>query len=318
MATRKVLFLNAAHPLLEARLQALGFQCEHEYEAPKEAVARIIDRYEGLVVRSRFSLDADFLSRARRLKFIAREGVGIEHIDTAWAKAHGIRVLTSPEGSRDAVGEHTLGLLLTLMNHLARADRQVRQRQWIREGNRGFEIKGKTVGILGYGHMGRAFAQRLLGFECRVIAYDKFKTLYGDYFAQAVSLDTLFEEADILSIHIPYSRENHHFIDHAFLSRFRKPLFLVNTARGGVLDTAALVCHLQAGRVRGAALDVLEYEEASFERLDLEHPPPPLAWLMQADNVVLSPHIAGWSFESKEGHARVLAAKIEALLRSSS
>lgn len=316
MSERKVLFLNAAHPVLEARLQALGFQCDHDYESPKEVIAQRIGEYTGIVIRSRFSLDATFLAKAERMKFIAREGVGIEHIDTTWAEAHGIRVLTSPEGSRDTVGEHTLGLLLALMNNLARADRQVRQGQWIREGNRGVEIKGKTVGILGYGNMGRAFAQRLLGFECDVIAYDKYRVLYGDYFARAVSLDTLFEQADILSIHIPYSRDNHHFIDDAFLSRFRKPIFLVNTARGGVLDTAALVRHLQAGTVRGAALDVLEYEEMSFEKLDLKHPPEPLAWLMQADNVVLSPHIAGWSFESKEGHARVLAEKIEALVRS--
>ncbi len=311
MADKKVLFLNASHSVLAERLQALGFECIHDYESPKEVLATQIDQYTGIVLRSRITLDAPFLAKAKNLRFIAREGVGLEHIDTQWAEAHGIHVFTSPEGSRDTVGEHALGLLLALMNNLARADRQVRQGQWIREGNRGVEIKGKTVGILGYGNMGRAFSQRLLGFECRVIAYDKYNTLYGDYFAQQVQLDTLFAQTDILSIHIPYTAANHHFVDDAFLSRFRKPIFIVNTARGGVLDTAALVRHLQSGHVKGAALDVLEYEEMSFEKLDLNHPPEPLAWLMQADNVVLSPHIAGWSFESKEGHARVLAEKIE-------
>jgi D-3-phosphoglycerate dehydrogenase / 2-oxoglutarate reductase len=204
-----------------------------------------------------------------------------------------------------------MGLLLSLLNNLSRADRQIRQGQWVREGNRGVELKGKTVGILGYGNMGSAFARKLQGFEARVIAYDKFKTGYGDAFAQEVSLEQLWQEADILSIHIPYSASNHYFIDEAFLARFRKPIYLLNTARGLVLKTSALVGALRSGRVPGAALDVLEYEETSFDEIHAgEHMP----YLLQADNVVLSPHIAGWSFESKRGHAEVLAEKIKAIL----
>lgn len=273
-------------------------------------VLALLPRFHGVVMRSRLRADSEFIDRGANLRFIAREGVGVEHIDMDYAAQKGIAVLTSPEGSRNTVAEHTLGLMLCLLNNLARADRQVRNGQWMREGNRGYEINGKTVGILGYGNMGTAFAQRLQGFGCRVIAYDKYKSDYGDDNAQAVDLPTLQRESDIISIHIPYMPSNHYFINDAFLGAFAKDIFLVNTARGTVLDTAALVKHLQSGHVRGAALDVLEYEETSFEFLHFEALPEPFQYLRSAENVVLSPHIAGWSFESKLGHARVLAEKI--------
>lgn len=309
---RKVLFINNAHPYLEQRLTQLGFECELDEESSKTELEAKIKACFGVVIRSRVAVDRSFLEQAKNLSFVAREGVGTEHIDLEYAAEKGITVITSPEGSRDAVGEHTIGLLIALMANLARADRQIRQGHWFREANRAWEIKGKTVGILGYGNMGRAFAQRLKGFEAEVIAYDKYLTGYGDENAREVSLETLFEKSDILSLHIPYMPSNHHFVDDAFLNNFKKTIFLVNTARGLVLDTKALVEHLQTGKVRGAALDVLEYEETSFEFLDFDHLPAPFHYLQQADNVVLSPHIGGWSFESREGHARVLAEKIEA------
>ena len=309
----KVLFLNRSHPLLVERLESFGFDCEEDLSSSETELAGRIAGYTGILLRSRISVGRDLIEKAVNLKFIAREGVGLEHIETEFAESRGIAVLTSPEGSRDTVAEHSLGLLLSLMNKLALADRQVREGQWLREPNRGVEIKGKTVGILGYGNMGTALARKLQGFEARVIAYDKYKTGYGDAYAAAVSLEQLQEETDLFSIHIPYSASNHYFIDSAFLERFRKPIYLVNTARGTVLNTADLVTQLQKGKVLGAALDVLEYEETSFDQIRPGQWPAPMQYLLQADNVVLSPHIAGWSVESKRGHAEVLAGKIEAI-----
>lgn len=311
--SQKILFLDKAHPKLEQTLEGLGFQCITDITSTKIEVEGYIHDIFGIVMRSRFAIDKGFIQNATNLRFIAREGVGLEHIDEEFAATRGILVLNSPEGSRDTVGEHTIGLLLCLLNKLNRADWQVRNGQWIREGNRAVELKGKTVGILGYGNMGSSFAQRLNGFEVKTLAYDKFKTGYGDRHAAAVSLEQLFDETDILSIHIPYMAGNYHFVNDAFLSRFRKNIFVINTARGLVLNTEDLVKNLKTGKVLGAALDVLEYEETSFDKFSLEKLPEPFDYLCQADNVVLSPHIAGWSFESKEKHGIVLAGKIKSL-----
>ncbi|MEZ5043688.1 MAG: NAD(P)-dependent oxidoreductase [Saprospiraceae bacterium] len=311
MTHRKIIFIDQTAPVLWERLQKRGYECLDYSEMDRVSLLGQVADCFGLVIRSRIKLDEDFLSHAKNLRFIARSGVGLEHIDLAYAEAQGIQVLPSPEGSRDTVGEHTIGLLLSLLNNLARADHQVRNGQWIREGNRGVELKGKTVGIIGYGNMGTAFAQRLQGFEVKVLAYDKFKSDYGDQYAEAVDLAKLQQEADIISLHIPFLPENRHFVNAAFLDAFRKPIFLVNTARGLVLHTADLVDALQSGKVLGAALDVLEYEEMSFSHLDLHNLPAPFQHLKTAGNVVLSPHIAGWSFESEPGHARALADKIE-------
>lgn len=307
---RKVLFINKAHPVLERELTGLGFECELDEHSSKTEIESRIQEYFGIVIRSRINVDRSLLSKGANLSFVAREGVGTEHIDLEFAAEKGITVITSPEGSRDAVGEHTIGLLLSLMANLSRADRQIRSGKWLREANRAYEIKGKTVGILGYGNMGSAFARRLKGFDAEVIAYDKYLTNYGDENAKAVDLKELFDRSDILSLHIPYMPSNHHFVDNSFIQSFRKEIFIVNTARGLVLDTHALVENMKTGKVRGAALDVLEYEEMSFEFLDLGSLPEPFQYLKKSDRTVLSPHIGGWSFESKEGHARVLAEKI--------
>lgn len=313
MGKRKIIFIDQPHRYLEDHLTELNFECLPLYQSSKEEIFEVLPESFGVVMRSRFKVDRTFIDKGINLKFIAREGVGLEHIDTKYAELKGIKVLYSPEGSRDTVAEHTLGLLLMLMNKLALADRQIRNGAWLRESNRGIEIKGKTIGIIGYGNMGSAFAQRLKGFEAKVIAYDKFKFGYADEYATEVDLETIFKESDIISLHIPYSEDNHYFVDSDFLSRFQKKIFLLNTARGMILKTSDLVEHLQSGKVLGAALDVLEYEETSFNFIDFETQPAPLHHLIQADNVVLSPHIAGWSVESKLGHARVLAEKITRL-----
>ncbi|MEL6969192.1 MAG: NAD(P)-dependent oxidoreductase [Bacteroidota bacterium] len=315
-AAPTVLFLDPTEPILWERLSALGYDCQDLRQADQEEVFAHLPSATGVVIRSRFKVNKAFLDQGSQLAFVARSGVGTEHIDLEYAAERGIQVFTSPEGSRDTVGEHTLGLLLMLMNNLARADHQVRRGEWIRVGNRGYEIKGKTVGIIGYGNMGQAFAQRLQGFDCTVIAYDKYKDNYGNQFAEAVSLAELQSRADIVSLHIPYEAANHHLVDAAYLSGFTKPIWLVNTARGLVVKTADLVTALENGRVLGAALDVIEYEDQSFVHLDPKQQPPAFQTLLDLPNVVLNPHIAGWSYEAEEGHSRTLADKIEAAFHS--
>lgn len=314
MAANKILFIDQPHPFLIEKLTALGFQCDVKTKANRTEVEAIIAHYEGIFIRSRIALDNSLLFKAKRLRFVARAGAGIESIDTDYAKSKGIQLLTSPEGNRDAVGEHALGMLLMLCNHLHRANQQIKKGLWLREQNRGLEIKGKTIGIVGYGNMGRAFAQRLQGFECQVIAYDKYKAVYGDIFAKRVSLDTLFKESDVVSFHIPWMPDNHFMVNDAYLSQFKKNIYLINTARGNILKTADLVKHLKSGHVLGAALDVLEYEGISFEKVAIEDFPEPFQYLIQADNVVLSPHVAGWTVESKLKHAQVLFERITKLM----
>lgn len=310
LSAAKILFINEAHPVMSEILTAAGFVCETDTHSSKSEIEQKLLDYQGVVLRSRISIDRDFLHAGRHLRFIAREGVGLEHIDTEYAHACGIPVFISPEGSRDTVGEHAVGMLLNLLNHLNRADRQVRSGEWLREANRATELKGKTVGIIGYGNMGTSFARKVSGFEVKCLTYDKYKTDYGDEYAEEATLARIQAEADIITLHIPYEADNHYFVDEDFLSGFAKNIYLINTARGLVLKTAALAAALQTGKVSGAGLDVLEYEESSFAAIDFDNPPAPLRYLMQADNVILAPHIAGWSFESKRKHGEVLARKI--------
>jgi D-3-phosphoglycerate dehydrogenase len=311
--SRRVIFIDNTYPFLFQRLTELGFSCEAHYSTAREEILDQLSDCFGLVLRSRLRIDAEMLNKGKNLAFVARSGVGLEHIDLETAAQLGIQVLSSPEGSRDTVAEHAIGMLLMLMNNLGLADRQIREGNWVRAANRGIEIKGKTIGISGYGNMGSAFAQKISGFGARLIAYDKFKTNYGDDLVQEVELEQIWAEADIVTLHIPYLPENHYFVDDAFLQKFKKPIYLVNTARGTVLNTADLVKNLQSGKVLGAALDVFEYEEQSFENLKPADLPEPFQYLRRANNVVLTPHLAGSSLEANEGHARVLAQKIEKL-----
>lgn len=308
---QKVIFFDDVHPFLLERLRQLGFDCQEHFTTDLHGIKMAIKDAVGIIGRSRFHLDSNFLAGCNQLKFIARYGVGTDHIDMEYAKNQGIEVFTSPEGSADTVAEHTIGMMLSLMNHLHRADRQVRDGKWLRESNRGTEIKNKTIGILGYGNMGSAVAKRLIGFQTKVIAYDKYKYSWEDQFAQQVGLEVFFEQTDILTIHIPYTIDNHYFINDSFLSSFKKNIFLLNMARGLVIKTEDLVKHLKTGKILGAGLDVLEYEEVSFSKLKEGEHPTAMQYLLSSENVILTPHIGGWSFESLEGHARVLADKIE-------
>ncbi len=305
-----VLFIDSNHPVLHETLEKAGIRCDLQYQWTLEEIAANIHKYEGLVIRSRIKLDKALIDKGTQLKFIARAGAGMENIDIAYAESKGIRCLNSPEGNKDAVAEHALGMILSLFNNLCRANQQVRDGQWIREGNRGLELMGKTIGLIGYGNMGTAFARRLKGFDIRVLAYDKYKSGFSDDFAIESTMKTLQEECDIISLHLPLTMETHHLVNDAFLTKFKKPFFLINTARGKIVDTNALVKNVENGKVRGACLDVLEYESVSFENLDAAKLPEAFQYLIQSEKVMLSPHIAGWTMESNVKIAAVLAEKI--------
>ena len=304
-----VLFIDTVHPLIYEELTNHGFQCDYFPGYVRKDFETIIDRYFGIIIRSKIKLDRKILEKAIRLRFIGRVGAGMENIDVTFAESKGIVCLNSPEGSRDAVGEHTLGLLLSLLNRINTADRQIRSGNWIREGNRGIEIKGKTVGIIGYGNMGSAFAQRLKGFETKVISYDKYKFNYSDGNTLETTLKEIFEQSDILSLHIPITEETYYMADDPFINSFRKNIWLVNTSRGPIIKTTDLVKNLKSGKILGAALDVLEYEDSSFEKISQDLPEE-YHYLTKAENVVLTPHIAGWTTESNIKLAKVLVEKI--------
>jgi len=306
----KVLFIDTVHPLIRERLEQHGYHCDWVPGKGYNHYKEIIGEYTGIIIRSGITLDRRILERASRLKFIARLGSGLENIDVAYASSKGIRCINSPEGNRDAVGEHALGMLLALMNRLLIADREVRQGIWLREENRGTEIKGKTVAIIGYGNMGSALAQRLHGFECRIIAYDKYRSGFGNEWVEEVQMDRVFAEADILSLHVPLTGETRYLAKEHYFSRFARPIILINTSRGQVVNTHDLAIALEQGVVTGAALDVIEYEETSFEMLQAEHLPEPFRYLTSSDRVILSPHIAGWTHESKIRLAEVLVEKL--------
>jgi D-3-phosphoglycerate dehydrogenase / 2-oxoglutarate reductase len=307
----KVLFIDSVHPLIKEELTAYGFQCDEFLIHKMDEIEKIIWDYFGIIIRSRINLDREILSKAGNLRFIGRVGAGLEGIDMEYAESRNILCLNSPEGNRDAVGEHALGMLLSLMNNMNRADRQIREGKWLREPNRGTEIKGKTVGIIGYGNMGSAFARRLKGFDSTVISYDKYKTGYGDGNSCEATLEHLFDMADIVSLHVPLTDETRYMVDDAFIQKFRKHIWLINTSRGMVVKTTDLVKNLESGKILGAALDVLEYEDASFEALRMNITDE-FRYLLEADNVILTPHIAGWTEESSVKLARVLVDKIKA------
>lgn len=306
----KILILDPNHPVLEERLSDAGFQCDYFPELSLEHCEKMITNYSGIIVRSRFHLNRALLSKAQHLSFIGRVGAGMEGIDVAYAEAHGIRCFNAPEGNRNAVGEHALGMLLALMNKLLIVDKEVRKGIWIREENRGYELEGKTVGIIGYGNTGGAFAKKLSGFDCKVLAYDKYRKDFSDDHVTAVDMDEIFDQADILSLHVPLTDETKYLINASYLNKFRKEIWLINTSRGRVVKTDALVDALNTGKVRGAALDVIEYESLSFESLDDKNMPAPFRAIAVSDMVVLSPHIAGWTHESKLKLANVIADKI--------
>ena len=306
----KILHLDSNHPLLIEQLTDLGHTNHEDYNSSKKAVEAKIHLYDGLIIRSRFRIDAGFLDKATQLKFIGRVGAGLENIDTDYAYAMGVHLISAPEGNQNAVGEHALGMLLSLFNKLTISDREVRNGIWQRESNRGNELDGKTIGIIGYGHMGKAFSKKLRGFDVNVLCYD-IKANVGDENSRQVPLEVLQEKAHILSLHVPQTAATINMVNTDFISSFKHPFWLLNTARGNCVVTSDLVKALKSKKIRGAALDVMEYEKSSFETIFSNKTPLAFSSLLKADNVIFSPHIAGWTIESHRKLAQTIVDKIK-------
>ena len=306
----KILHLDSNHPLLIEHLTDLGHTNHEDYNSSKKAVEAKIHLYDGLIIRSRFRIDAGFLDKATQLKFIGRVGAGLENIDTDYAYAMGVHLISAPEGNQNAVGEHALGMLLSLFNKLTISDREVRNGIWQRESNRGNELDGKTIGIIGYGHMGKAFSKKLRGFDVNVLCYD-IKANVGDENSRQVPLEVLQEKAHILSLHVPQTTATVDMVNTDFISSFKHPFWLLNTARGNCVVTSDLVKALKSKKIRGAALDVMEYEKSSFETIFSSKIPKAFSSLLKADNVIFSPHVAGWTIESHRKLAQTIVDKIK-------
>ena len=292
------------------QLNELGFTNDEDFLSSKSEIEAKIHLYDGIIIRSRFSIDKNFLDKATNLKFIGRVGAGLENIDCEYAQQKNIHLISAPEGNRNAVGEHALGMLLSLFNKLNKADTEVRNGKWLREDNRGLELDGKTVGLIGYGNMGKSFAKKLRGFDVEVLCYD-IKPNVGDENCSQVSLEELQEKADVLSLHTPQTTLTTKMVDANFINLFKKPFWLINTARGKSVVTKDVVEALKTGKILGAGLDVLEYEKASFENLFTTEMPAAFKYLIEAENVVLSPHVAGWTIESNQKLAQTIVDKIK-------
>jgi D-3-phosphoglycerate dehydrogenase / 2-oxoglutarate reductase len=307
----KILFIDTCHPSLEEGLINLGYQTSTDNQSSKEEIMSKMSNYQGFVIRSRFKIDKNFLDSCKNLKFIVRFGAGLENIDVDYAEALGIELIAAPEGNANAVGEHALGMLLSLMRNLNRADKEVRKGIWLREENRGWELSHKTVGIIGYGNMGKAFARVLRGFECNVVFYD-IKNDVEDQNAVAVSLDKLLKKSDIISIHTPLTDLTKGMLNDEFFAKIKKKAIIINTARGPIMNTEALVNAIEDNKIAGACLDVLEYEKTSFENLFLDgNLPNAFKYLIDSEKVVLSPHIAGWTNESNLKMSEVVISKLK-------
>lgn len=303
----KILQIDKNHPLIAGQLSAKGFVVDEDHTSSYDEILGKIKDYQGIIIRSRIPIDKNFLENASHLKFIARVGAGMENIDVATAERLGITLLNSPEGNLDSVAEHVLGMLLVLMHRLFIASEEVKNSIWLREENRGDELLGKTVGLIGYGNMGKATARRLSGFGCKVIFHDILPNL-SDEFATQVTLDELKSQAEVLSLHIPETPETFHLIDETFISEMKNDFYFINTARGKHVNTTDLVKALKSGKVRAAALDVLEYEKPSFENISTKNAD--LEFLLASDKVMVTPHIAGWTHQSKEKLAQIIVDKI--------
>ena len=313
----KILHLDTNHELLINQLNDLGFTNHEDYTASKEAIEAKIQNYDGIILRSRFSIDKQFLDAATNLKFIGRVGAGLENIDCAYAEKKGIKLIAAPKGNRNAVGEHALGMLLSLFNKLNKADHEVKTGNWLREANRGIELDGRTVGLIGYGNMGKAFAKKLRGFDVEVLCYD-IKENVGDAHAKQVSLKDFQEKVEVVSLHTPQTPLTLNMVNTPFINAFKKPFWFFNTARGKSVVTQDLVLALKSGKILGAGLDVLEYEKTSFEDMFTTTMPPAFQYLIQANNVLLTPHIAGWTMESNQKLAQTIVDKIKIAFKNNS
>lgn len=306
-----ILFADTAHPKLKSSLEALGHQCDYFEDLNRPLALERIHAYDGVVIRSRFRFDKEMIDEAKKLKFIARVGAGMENIDVDYAQAKGIACLHAPEGNRNAVAEQALGMLLAMMNHLVRADREVREGKWIREGNRGNELYGLCVGIIGLGNTGSTFAKRLSGFDVQILGYDPHLSSHENKSIHLVDMTEIFEQADVISLHVPLNEETHGLVNQDWLNQFKKSIWFLNTSRGKCVNTADLLDAIDSGRVKAAGLDVLEFESLSFEHMDAGNPT--IERLRTHPKVLLSPHIAGWTHESNVKMAEVLVEKIQVI-----
>ena len=302
----KVLFVDTVNPLLIKTLESAKILCDTAYFKSKKEISTIINQYDGIVIRSRFEIDKSFIDIAKKLKFIARAGSGTENIDVEYAITKNISCFNAAEGNRQAVAEHALGMILALINNINNANLEVKKGKWNRESNRGTEISGKKIGIIGFGNNGKAFTNLLKGFDVTILAYDKYKEEY-DY---KTDMKTIYKEADFLSLHVPLTNETKYLVNDNFISKFNKPFYLINTSRGKCVDTKALVKNLENKQILGACLDVLEQEKTSFEKLAAKNNTKDLKYLLEAKNVILTPHIAGWTKESDIKIAEILSQKI--------
>ncbi|MEI2271013.1 phosphoglycerate dehydrogenase [Sphingobacterium sp. ML3W] len=304
-----ILIVDDIHEIMLEKFEQAGIPYDYQPDIDRQETEKIIANYSGMVIRSKFQVDKPFFDLAPSLRFIARAGAGMDNIDDEIAAQRQITLIPANEGNRDAVGEHMIGMLLSLMNNLNRSDQQVRTGLWLREANRGYELKGRTVGLIGYGHNGMAMAKKLSGFDVKVLAYDKYRRDYTDQYAVEASMENIYEQADVISFHIPLTAETKGMIDDAYLSKFNKPIFFLLGARGGIVQVPAVLNSLNKGDILGAAFDVLPVEK--FPKLAEQ------TWypdLISRDNVILSPHVAGWTFESYYKLSEVAADKIIAFL----
>jgi D-3-phosphoglycerate dehydrogenase len=300
-----ILIVDDIHPVFIERAEAMGYTCNYQPTIKADEALQIIGRYKGLVIRSKFQLNREYLDTGKNLKFICRAGAGMDNIDEAYAAEKNITLVNAPEGNMDAVGEHAVGLLLSLMNNFNIADAQIRAGSWQREANRGYELKGRTVGIIGYGFMGKSFAKKLSGFEVNVIAYDKYKTGFSDKYAREVSMEEIVRQSDVISLHVPLTAETSGIISDEYLFHLKKPVFFINTSRGKTAHVRAILNAIKQGKILGAGLDVLEVEK--FPSLAEQE------WfdeLKQSGKVILTPHVAGWTFESYRKISEVMAEKL--------
>ena len=309
----KILHIDSNHPTLISTLKNNGFINDLDISSSKEEIIKIIKDYDGLILRSRFKIDKDFIDNASNLKFIARVGSGLENIDCNYAKSKNIEVISSPEGNSNAVGEHALGLLLSLLNNINISSNQVKEGLWFRETNRGFEIEGKTVAILGMGNTGKSFAKKISSFNCKVFFYDIDEKIKSKY-AKKSSLDFLYKNADIVSLHLPYTIKNTDLFNKEFIQKFDKPFWLINTSRGKIVNTHDLVDALNEKKILGAGLDVIDIESSSFNNIEKELNPY-FNELINLKNVIITPHIAGWTFESNVKLSQIIIDKIKFLLK---
>ena len=308
----QILHLDSNHPLLADELEKIGFKNHFDLESSKSEVEKKISNYFGIIIRSRISIDKVFLDNCEKLKFIARIGSGTENIDVEHAKSKNIHVISTPEGNSNAVGEHALGMLLSLTNNITSANNEIKNRIWERELNRGFELKGKTIGLIGYGHTGKSFARKLIGLGVKIIYHD-LKNIEKDDDTVQVTLGEIKEHSDVISLHVSMTEESKGLIDTDFINSCKKPFWLINTSRGNCIITKDLVEGLKSGKILGAGLDVLEYEKKSFEKLSISNNEN-LNYLKNSKNVIITPHIAGWTFESKIKLAEVAVKKIKKLI----